>query len=61
GPDPSGVSHVDVVEPVEATSDSGAAGGAEPWGAAAGGAEPGGAELGGAEPGGATSWGAEPG
>ncbi|CAI5966043.1 unnamed protein product [Closterium sp. NIES-64] len=53
---PSGVSHVDAVEPVEVTGDSGAAGGAEP-----GGAGPRGTESGGAEPRGAASWGAEPG
>ncbi|CAI5928663.1 unnamed protein product [Closterium sp. NIES-64] len=53
---PSGVSHVDAVEPVEVTVDSGAAGGAEP-----GGAGPRGTESGGAEPRGAASWGAEPG
>ncbi|CAI6012476.1 unnamed protein product [Closterium sp. NIES-65] len=46
GPSPSGVSHVDAVEPVEVTGDSGAA-----EGAATGGAEPGGAEPGGAAPG----------
>ncbi|CAI7778048.1 unnamed protein product, partial [Closterium sp. NIES-54] len=56
GPTPSGVSQVDVVEPVEVGVDSGAARGAEPVGAGSGGAESGGAELGGAE-----SWGAEPG
>ncbi|CAI7869815.1 unnamed protein product [Closterium sp. NIES-53] len=70
GPAPSGVSHVDAVEPVEVAVDSGAArvteplgagsggaefGGAEPWGAKPGGAESGGAEPGGAEPGGAES------
>ncbi|CAI5986002.1 unnamed protein product [Closterium sp. NIES-64] len=51
GPTPSGVSQVDAVEPIEATGDSGAAGGAERVGATPGGAEPGGAEPGGAEPG----------
>ncbi|CAI7796732.1 unnamed protein product [Closterium sp. NIES-53] len=61
GPAPSGVSQVDAVEPVEVTGDSGAAGGAEPWGADSGGAEPGGAAAGGAEPGGAATGGAEPG
>ncbi|CAI7897966.1 unnamed protein product, partial [Closterium sp. NIES-54] len=71
GPAPSGVSQVDAVEPVEATGDSGAAAGAEPWGAGTRGAEPGGAEPrgtgsggaepGGAEPGGTESGGAEPG
>ncbi|CAI5938218.1 unnamed protein product [Closterium sp. NIES-65] len=45
--------HVDAVEPVEVTGDSGAAAGAEPGGAESGGAEPGGAESGGAESGGA--------
>ncbi|CAI7873938.1 unnamed protein product, partial [Closterium sp. NIES-53] len=58
GPAPSGVSPVDVVEPVEGGAESG---GAEPGGAESGGAEPGGAEPGGAEPGGADSKGAEPG
>ncbi|CAI5959789.1 unnamed protein product [Closterium sp. NIES-65] len=53
---PSGVSHVDAVEPVEVTLDSGAAGGDEP-----GGAGPRGTESGGAEPRRAASWGAEPG
>ncbi|CAI5963352.1 unnamed protein product [Closterium sp. NIES-64] len=67
---PSGVSQVDAVEPVEVTSDSGAAEGAEPEVATTRGAEPGGAEYGGAttggvepggtEPGGATRGGAEP-
>ncbi|CAI5951828.1 unnamed protein product [Closterium sp. NIES-64] len=52
---------VDVVEPVEVTGDSGAAGGAEPGGAGPGGAEPRGAEAGGAEPEGTTPGGAEPG
>ncbi|CAI5955431.1 unnamed protein product [Closterium sp. NIES-65] len=66
GPAPSGVSQVDAVEPVEVTSDSGTAagaepGGAEPGGADSGGAEPGGAGPGGAEPGGTESGGAEPG
>ncbi|CAI7879335.1 unnamed protein product [Closterium sp. NIES-53] len=66
GPAPSGVSQVDVVEPVEVAVDSGAARGAEPAGAGSGGAEsggaePGGAESGGAEPGGAESGGAVPG
>ncbi|CAI7921820.1 unnamed protein product, partial [Closterium sp. NIES-53] len=75
GPAPSGVSQVDLVEPVEVAVDSGAARGAEPAGAGTGGAEPGvlgseGAEPGGVEPervepggaetGGAESWGAEP-
>ncbi|CAI5960493.1 unnamed protein product [Closterium sp. NIES-64] len=71
GPAPSGVSHVDAVEPVEVVVDSGAARGAEPAGAGSGGAEPEGAEPGGAESkgaepegaehGGAESRGAEPG
>ncbi|CAI5460870.1 unnamed protein product [Closterium sp. Yama58-4] len=61
GPAPSGVSQVDVLEPVEVAVDSGAAGGAEPGGAATGGAEPGGAAPGGAEPGGAAPAGTEPG
>ncbi|CAI7898056.1 unnamed protein product, partial [Closterium sp. NIES-54] len=61
GPAPSGVSQVDVVEPVEVAVDSGAARGAELAGAGSGGAEPEGAESGGAEPGGAESGGAEPG
>ncbi|CAI7735674.1 unnamed protein product [Closterium sp. NIES-54] len=57
GPAPSGVSHVDAVEPVEVAVDSGATTGAEPTsagsgGAGSGGAEPGGAATGGAEPGG---------
>ncbi|CAI5971728.1 unnamed protein product [Closterium sp. NIES-65] len=47
GPAPSGVSHVDALEPVEVAVDSSAATG----GGAAGGAEPERAELGGAEPG----------
>ncbi|CAI7798103.1 unnamed protein product [Closterium sp. NIES-53] len=58
GPAPSGVSQVDAVEPVEVTSDSGAAGGTEPGGADSGGAELGGAATGGAEPGGAEPGGA---
>ncbi|CAI5950514.1 unnamed protein product [Closterium sp. NIES-65] len=65
--------HVEAVEPVEVTGDSGGAepggadsGGAEHVGATPGGAEPwgatpGGAEPGGVEPGGATSGAAEPG
>ncbi|CAI7793392.1 unnamed protein product, partial [Closterium sp. NIES-53] len=61
GPAPSGVSQVDVVEPVEVAVDSGATTGAEPAGAGSGGAVPGGAEPAGAEPGGAASEGAEPG
>ncbi|CAI7866977.1 unnamed protein product [Closterium sp. NIES-53] len=66
GPAPSGVSQVDVVEPVEVAVDSSAATGAElsgagSGGAVPGGAEPAGAEFGGAEPGGAASGGAEPG
>ncbi|CAI7760617.1 unnamed protein product [Closterium sp. NIES-54] len=66
GPAPSGVSHVDAVEPVKIAVDSGAARGAEPVGAGSGGAEsggaePGGAESRGAEPGGAEPGGAEPG
>ncbi|CAI7864042.1 unnamed protein product, partial [Closterium sp. NIES-53] len=56
GPAPSGVSHVDAVEPVEEAVESGAATGAEPAGAGSGGAEPEGVE-----PGGAESWGTEPG
>ncbi|CAI7894560.1 unnamed protein product [Closterium sp. NIES-53] len=65
-PAPSGVSQVDAVAPVEVTGDSGAAAGAEPWGAdcggaVRGGAEPGGATAGGAGPEGATAEGAEPG
>ncbi|CAI7813613.1 unnamed protein product, partial [Closterium sp. NIES-53] len=59
GPAPSGVSQVDVVEPVEVAVDSGAARGAEPAGAGSGGAEPEGAESRGAEPGGAEPGGAE--
>ncbi|CAI7829386.1 unnamed protein product [Closterium sp. NIES-54] len=58
---PSGVSHVDPVEPVEVAIDSGAARGAEPEGAEPGGTELERVESGGAEPGGAESWGAEPG
>ncbi|CAI7799932.1 unnamed protein product [Closterium sp. NIES-53] len=71
GPAPSGVSHVDAVEPFEVTGDSGAAGGAEPEGTDSGGVEPwaaepgsaatGGAEPGGAELGGTVLGGAEPG
>ncbi|CAI7917722.1 unnamed protein product, partial [Closterium sp. NIES-53] len=61
GPAPSGVSQVDVVEPVEVAVDSGAARGAEPAGAGSGGAEPEGAEPGGAESRGAEPGGAEPG
>ncbi|CAI5940118.1 unnamed protein product [Closterium sp. NIES-64] len=75
GPAPSGVSQVDLVEPVEVAIDSGAArgaasrgaapegavlGGAEPERAEPGGAEPGGAEPERAEPGGAEPGGAEP-
>ncbi|CAI7817809.1 unnamed protein product, partial [Closterium sp. NIES-53] len=69
GAAPSGVSQVDLVEPVEVAVDSRPAagvepGGAEPGGADSGGAEPGGAEsggteLGGAECGGTEPWGAE--
>ncbi|CAI7894717.1 unnamed protein product [Closterium sp. NIES-54] len=51
GPAPSGVSRVDLVEPVEVAVDSGAARGAEPVGAGSVGAESGGAEPGGAESG----------
>ncbi|CAI7847006.1 unnamed protein product [Closterium sp. NIES-54] len=68
---PSGVSQVDLVEPVKVAVDSGAARGAEPAGAGPGvaepgvakseGAEPGGAELERVKPGGAESGGAEPG
>ncbi|CAI7875002.1 unnamed protein product [Closterium sp. NIES-53] len=71
GPAPSGVSQVDLVEPVEVAVDSGAARGVGPGGVEPGvveseGAEPGGAEPervepGGAEPGGSESRGAEPG
>ncbi|CAI7804993.1 unnamed protein product, partial [Closterium sp. NIES-54] len=71
GPAPSGVSQVDLVDPVEVAVDSGAARGAEPAGAGLGGAEPEvavseGVEPGGAEPkrvelGGAEPKGAEPG
>ncbi|CAI7748251.1 unnamed protein product [Closterium sp. NIES-53] len=61
GPAPSGVSQVDVVEPVEVAIDSGAATGAEPAGAGSGGAESGGAETEGAEPGGVVLEGAESG
>ncbi|CAI7872659.1 unnamed protein product [Closterium sp. NIES-53] len=76
GPAPSGVSHVDVVEPVEVAIDSGpergtelggtetggaTTGGAEPWSAGTEGAETGGAETGGAEPGGAEPGGVDPG
>ncbi|CAI7765861.1 unnamed protein product [Closterium sp. NIES-54] len=59
GPNPSGVSQVDAVEPVEVAVGSGAARGAEPVSAGSGGAESGGAESGGAEPGGAEPGGAE--
>ncbi|CAI7874660.1 unnamed protein product, partial [Closterium sp. NIES-54] len=51
GPAPSGVSQVDLAEPVEVAVDSGAARGADPAGAGTGGAETGGAESGGAETG----------
>ncbi|CAI7777363.1 unnamed protein product [Closterium sp. NIES-54] len=61
GPAPSGVSHVDAVEPVEVAVYLGAATGAEPAGAGSGGAGSGGAETGGAEPGGAGTGGAESG
>ncbi|CAI7746052.1 unnamed protein product [Closterium sp. NIES-54] len=61
GPAPSGVSQVDVVEPVEVAVDSGAARGAEPVGAGSGGAESRGAEPGGAKSGGAEPGGTEPG
>ncbi|CAI7802507.1 unnamed protein product [Closterium sp. NIES-54] len=62
---PSGVSHVDPVEPVEVAIDSDAAGGGATRGAASGGAEPAGAGPGGTapactEPGVAESEGAEP-
>ncbi|CAI7781543.1 unnamed protein product [Closterium sp. NIES-54] len=65
GPAPSGLSQVDLVEPVEVAVDSGAARGAEPAGAGTGGAESGGAEPErvepeGTGPGGTASWGAEP-
>ncbi|CAI7736137.1 unnamed protein product [Closterium sp. NIES-54] len=61
GPAPSGVSQVDVVEPVEVAVDSGPERGTKPRGTETGGAEPGGAATGGAEPGGAATGGAEPG
>ncbi|CAI7867249.1 unnamed protein product, partial [Closterium sp. NIES-54] len=61
GPAPSGVSHVDAVEPVEVAVDSGAAIGAEPAGAGSGGAGSGGAETRGAGSGGAETGGADPG
>ncbi|CAI7791283.1 unnamed protein product [Closterium sp. NIES-54] len=66
GPAPSGVSQVDLVEPIQVALDSGAARGAEPAGAGSGGAEPGvaeseGAELGDAEPERVEPEGAEPG
>ncbi|CAI7759556.1 unnamed protein product, partial [Closterium sp. NIES-54] len=71
GPALSGVSQVNVVEPVEVAVNSSAARGAQPAGAGSGGAEPEGAdpggaasrgaEPGGAEPGGAVSGGAESG
>ncbi|CAI7797127.1 unnamed protein product, partial [Closterium sp. NIES-54] len=66
GPAPSGVSQVDLAEPVEVAVDSGAARGAEPAGAGTvgagtGGAEPGGAEPERVEPGGAESGGADSG
>ncbi|CAI7801858.1 unnamed protein product [Closterium sp. NIES-54] len=71
GPDPSGVSQVDAVEPVEVAADSGASRGVEPGCAESGGAGPGGEEpgvagFGGAEPeraepGGTASGGTEPG
>ncbi|CAI7927401.1 unnamed protein product, partial [Closterium sp. NIES-54] len=70
GPAPSGVSQVDLAEPVEVAVDSGAARGAEPAGSGTSGTETGGAESGRAEPGGvepgrvepegAVSGGAEP-
>ncbi|CAI5961355.1 unnamed protein product [Closterium sp. NIES-65] len=60
-PAPSGVSQVDAVDPVEVTGDSGAAAGAEPWGADSRGAVRGGAEPGGADSRGAVRGGAEPG
>ncbi|CAI7738252.1 unnamed protein product [Closterium sp. NIES-54] len=59
-PAPSGVSQVDVVDPVKVAVDSGPERGAEPGGATTGGAEPGGTATGGAEPGGAAAGGAEP-
>ncbi|CAI7845812.1 unnamed protein product [Closterium sp. NIES-54] len=61
GPAPSGVSHVDPVEPVEVAVDSGAARGAEPAGAGPGGAEPGVAKSERVEPGGAEHERVEPG
>ncbi|CAI7869664.1 unnamed protein product, partial [Closterium sp. NIES-54] len=61
GPAPSGVSHVDLAEPLEVAVDSDAeSGGAEPAGAGTGGAEPGGAEPVRVEPAGTVSGGAEP-
>ncbi|CAI7826541.1 unnamed protein product [Closterium sp. NIES-54] len=65
GPAPSGVTQIDLAEPVEVVVDSGAARGSDPAGAGTGGAEPGGAEperveSGGAEPAGAEPGGAEP-
>ncbi|CAI7878963.1 unnamed protein product [Closterium sp. NIES-54] len=64
-PAPSGVSQVDLAEPVKVAVDSGAARGAEPAGAGTRGAEPGGAQHERVEPWGAdsrsaASWGAEP-
>ncbi|CAI7756990.1 unnamed protein product, partial [Closterium sp. NIES-54] len=61
GPAPSGVSHIDPVEPVEVAVDSRAARGAEPAGAGTGGAGPGVAESEGAKPGGAEPERVEPG
>ncbi|CAI7763335.1 unnamed protein product [Closterium sp. NIES-53] len=60
GPAPSGVSHVDAVEPVEVAIDSGAPRGIERTGAGSGGAELERAEPGVAESGGAEPEGAEP-
>ncbi|CAI5967396.1 unnamed protein product [Closterium sp. NIES-65] len=59
GAAPSGVSQVDLVEPVEVAVDSRPAGGAQPGGAEPGGVEPGGVEPGGVEPGGVEPGGVE--
>ncbi|CAI7872789.1 unnamed protein product [Closterium sp. NIES-54] len=61
GPAPSGVSQVDLAEPVEVAVDSRAARGAEPTGAGTGGAEPGDAEPERVESGGAAPEREEPG
>ncbi|CAI7915522.1 unnamed protein product, partial [Closterium sp. NIES-53] len=60
GPAPSGVSQVDVFEPVEVAVDSGPERGTEPEGTEPGGVETEGAETGGGEPGGAATGGAAP-